>query len=179
MAQYERCYPKTLNFEGGFQCNSKDRGNWTGGHVNDGILRGTKWGISAHSYPQLDIKSLSKEQAIEIYRRDYWNALHLSLVETDRIAWKIFDIAVNCGRTNAAKWIQVIVGVVVDGIIGRHTLEAINKAITVNEDKLMDEIVDRQKEHYFSIVDENNSEFLAGWIDRADDRGEEFERNLA
>lgn len=32
----------------------------------------TNFGITKRSYPNLDIKNLTKEEAIEIYRRDYW-----------------------------------------------------------------------------------------------------------
>jgi len=45
-----------------------------GGYVDDPTDRGgeTKYGISKRSYPQLDIKNLTLEQALEIYRKDYW-----------------------------------------------------------------------------------------------------------
>jgi hypothetical protein len=33
----------------------RDPGNWTGGAIGKGELRGTKWGISAQTYPQIDI----------------------------------------------------------------------------------------------------------------------------
>ena len=45
-----------------------------GGYVNNPNDAGgeTKFGISKRSYPNVDIKNLTKEQAIEIYRKDYW-----------------------------------------------------------------------------------------------------------
>ena len=45
-----------------------------GGYVNDPADPGgeTKFGISKRAYPQLDIKSLTLDQAKAIYRRDYW-----------------------------------------------------------------------------------------------------------
>ena len=36
----------------------------------------TKFGISKNNHPDLDIAGLTQEQAIEIYRMDYWNKLH-------------------------------------------------------------------------------------------------------
>ena len=40
-----------LAHEGGFQGMPDDPGNWTGGRLGDGTLKGTKFGISAASYP--------------------------------------------------------------------------------------------------------------------------------
>jgi lysozyme family protein len=172
MAQWEKCYSKTLKFEGGFQKFFNDKGNWTGGRIGIGELKGTKFGISAASYPTLDIESLTKEQAIEIYRRDYWNSLKLSLVDSNRIAWKVFDIAINCGTGAAAKMLQRSVGVEADGIVGKITLEAVNKSDNV---KLMQEIVRRQQEHYDAIHNKDNDWAYKGWMLRAEDTAPELE----
>ena len=166
MAVWDRCYTKTLKFEGGFQKNPKDKGNWTGGNIGVGELKGTKYGISAKSYPNLDIENLTQYQAIAIYRRDYWDALRLGEIDSNRIAWKIFDLAVNCGRREATHMLQKAVGVTVDGIIGSHTLEAVNKA---DIDLVMAELVKLQQEHYDKIHNEDNDVFYAGWIMRSQD----------
>ena len=34
----------------------------------------TKWGISKRAYPDLDIRNLTKADALAIYFRDYWTA---------------------------------------------------------------------------------------------------------
>ena len=45
-----------------------------GGYVNDPQDPGgeTKFGISKRAYPNVDIKNLSRKQAIKIYYDDYW-----------------------------------------------------------------------------------------------------------
>ena len=53
----------TLSQEGGYQDNPADPGNWTGGKVGHGVMKGTKYGISAESYPHLDIKNLTVVEA--------------------------------------------------------------------------------------------------------------------
>src|SRR6185312_16903801 len=47
-----------------------------GGYSNDPRDPGgeTKFGISKNAYPNLDIASLTLEQAQQIYLRDYWDA---------------------------------------------------------------------------------------------------------
>ena len=40
--------------------------------MGKGIRKGTKFGISAMSYPSLNIKQLTIEQAKDIYYHDFW-----------------------------------------------------------------------------------------------------------
>ena len=53
--------------------------NWEGGYVFDPNDAGgmTKYGISQRSYPTLDIKDLSRDEAIAIYFRDFWQKYKL------------------------------------------------------------------------------------------------------
>jgi lysozyme family protein len=99
-ANWPACIDFTLQFEGGYDAHPSDRGNWTGGAVGKGELKGTKYGIAAHVYPQLDIKNLAREQAIAIYRRDYWPKVSgdAQPAGVDLIAW---DICVNSGAGRA------------------------------------------------------------------------------
>src|SRR5690606_15039047 len=50
----------------------------------DGTFVGTRWGISALSHPTVDIVNLTKAQALEIYRRDYWLASG-----SDKLKWPL------------------------------------------------------------------------------------------
>ncbi len=56
----------------------------------------THWGISKGAHPNLDIKNLTREQAIQIYRDEYWNG-----VGADAYPWPmnliLFDAAVQHG----------------------------------------------------------------------------------
>jgi lysozyme family protein len=71
-----------------------------GGYVNDPNDPGgeTNFGISKRAYPNEDIKNMTKERAIEIYRKDYWNELNLDNV-TFPMKLVMFDTAVNMGVT--------------------------------------------------------------------------------
>jgi len=61
-----------LRDEGGYTADPRDAGNWTGGRVGAGALKGTNFGISAAQYPNLDIEGLTRDEAIEIWRRNWW-----------------------------------------------------------------------------------------------------------
>jgi len=100
-----------------------------GGYVNDPRDPGgeTKFGIAKRSYPAVDIKGLTREAAIEIYRRDFWNR-----VQGDKLprnfAFQALDAAVNHGIGNAVRWMQRAAGVADDGIVGPVTLAAVGRA---------------------------------------------------
>jgi lysozyme family protein len=123
---FDRAFAETIGHEGGFQDSPLDRGNWTGGRRGEGDLRGTKYGISAMSYPDLDIAGLTLADAKAIYQRDYWDRVSGDDLP-DGVALFVFDYAVNSGVARAAMALQRIVGVADDGVIGPITLAAVNR----------------------------------------------------
>ncbi len=127
MDSFDRCFEIVLGMEGAFTSDSADPGNWTGGGVGLGVCNGTKFGISAAAYPDLDIFALTADQAKALYRRDYW-----AKVSGDQLppplALMVFDAAVNNGGHRACVWLQQAVGVVVDGVVGAITLGAVTEA---------------------------------------------------
>jgi lysozyme family protein len=95
-----------LTWEGGYTADPNDIGNWTGGEVGAGELKGTKWGISAASFPHLDIKNLTVTEAASIYEERYWEAISGDKRPFPE-ALVVFDFAVNSGVSRAlAMWDQ-------------------------------------------------------------------------
>lgn len=96
-----------------------------GGYVNDANDPGgeTKWGISKRSYPDLDIKSLTREDARGIYREDFWDRIHADELH-DGVAFQLFDFAVNSGIETAVREYQRALGVAPDGYWGPKTQSA-------------------------------------------------------
>lgn len=78
---------------------------WEGDYVNDPSDPGgeTNFGISKRAFPMLDIKSLTEDEARDIYRTRYWEK-----AGCDNLDWPmclvVFDAAVNCGVTRALEW---------------------------------------------------------------------------
>lgn len=131
---FDTVFERVIGHEAGYTDNPKDPGNWTGGKVNSGELKGTKYGIAANTYPDLDIKNLTKDQAKAIYYEDWWLALGMDRFSA-AMQFQMFDAAFNHGMRNATKIFQRAVGVVDDGIIGNKTMAAA-ASMDVN-DKLM------------------------------------------
>lgn len=155
--RFETAVEKTLAHEGGDADDPADPGGRT------------KFGISKSAYPHLPISTLTREQAIAIYRRDYWLAPNFHLIEPERIACKLFDLGVNMGTGRAAKLLQRAVNrfrrfeewLVVDGRLGPRTAEAVNDFR--HPKALLMALRIEAGNHYFAI---DNPRFLAGWLNR-------------
>lgn len=120
MIAFDVCFERVIGNEGGFQKDPNDRGNWTSGKVGKGLLKGTKYGISAMTYPDIDIENLTLDQAKQIYKTDWWDSLKMNLLQP-AIAYQMFDAAINHGMGEAAKMLQRAIGVKDDGKIGPVT----------------------------------------------------------
>jgi len=115
---------RIVGHEGGFSDNRLDPGNWTGGVIGQGSLKGTKFGISAKSYPDLDIARLSIDDAVAIYQRDYVRPLKLGQYR-DGVAYQLLCFGVMAGPDRAIKSLQKAISVAVDGVAGPLTLAAL------------------------------------------------------
>ena len=142
-----------------------------GSYVNDPNDPGgeTKYGISKQAYPNLDIKNLTKEQAKEIYYKDYWLKSHC-----DKIIYPVnimaFDTAVNMGKRTAIKLLQTAIKqqisqIVVDGLYGPKTH---NYMLLCNKETLLiDYAFFRTKKYiYLTMRNKQLHKFLYGWTKR-------------
>lgn len=129
MSRFDIAFQRVIGHEGGYTNDSRDRGNWTSGKIGVGKLNGTKYGISAMSYPSVDIKNLTLAQAKAIYERDFWIKNKCDKLPIG-IDFLMFDAAINHGGTQAAKFLQQAAGSTPDGIVGPKTLQAVSTAKT-------------------------------------------------
>src|SRR5215467_7969402 len=153
---------KTLAFEGGFVDDPDD----PGGRTN--------FGISQRAYPGVDIASITQEQAVGFYYRDYWLAPHIDSLP-DFIAGKVFDMGVNMGSSTAIRLWQDTVNkqnpsatpLTLDGKIGPLTVAA-SEAVVDQEAALAAYRVELA-DHYMAIIRRNPSmaKFQRGWLRRA------------
>lgn len=123
-AVFNACFEVTVGIEGGYSTDANDPGNYTGGKVGVGELKGTKYGISAAAYPTLDIKNLSLDDCRAIYKKDYWTPAGCDLCPP-ALAMVVWDCSVNNGVGRAVRCLQEGLGVTADGIIGNQTKAAL------------------------------------------------------
>ena len=155
MSDFDRAIEITLKFEGGLSDHVNDKGGLT------------KYGISANSYPGIDIRTLTLEQAKEIYKRDYWLPLHC-----DEVMWPVnlclFDWGVNSGLTRVKRIFQSVLKVGVDGRIGPKTIVAANMANAIDLSK---RLLDHRTENFINFAKNSTTQmdFLKGWIRRVNE----------
>lgn len=99
-----------------------------GGYVNNAADPGgeTQWGISKRSYPNVDIKNLTRDAAKAIYERDFWTPV-ASKIADSALCFQALDAAVNHGMGNAVRFIQRAAGVADDGHFGPFSLAAVER----------------------------------------------------
>lgn len=164
---FDIAFKYVVGEEGALSLDPDDRGNWTGGARGVGVLRGTKFGISAMAYPTMDIADLTLSAAKDIYQTDYWVPARCP-VYSDSVALMVFDAAVNQGIQRAKEMLQEALGVRVDGEIGPSTLGALALA---NPHILIAEYRDVRIQHYRR--DAEFDKFGAGWVKRANQTAQE------
>ncbi len=112
MHTFPDCIAHVLAAEGGLVNDPKDPG---------GV---TKFGISQRSYPTLDIRALSLDEAKAIYQRDYWDQIQGEALPAG-LDLLVLDHAVNAGPARAVRLLQHLVGVPEDGLMGPVTLAGV------------------------------------------------------
>lgn len=150
MAEFEPAVEITLENEGGYTWDASD----PGGETN--------FGISKRSYPDVDIRNLTRDEAKAIYLRDFWK---FGGIEDQDVANKVFDAFVNMGH-EAIKLLQTVLGLSPDGEYGPQTESHVNATDASN---LLMAYRTALVDFYAHLVAERPSDekFLAGWTRRA------------
>lgn len=99
---FDIAFDRLMGHEGGYQNDPND----PGGETN--------WGISKRSYPDEDIKNMTKERAKELFRRDFWNKVNADRLH-DGVAWQAADFAYHSGPGVAVRYLQRALDVADDG----------------------------------------------------------------
>lgn len=132
-----------------------------GGYVNDPQDAGgeTNYGISKRAYPNVDIKNLTRDKAIEIYKRDYWDRLPGALPAV--IHCVLFDCAVNAGPGRAIRLLQAAIKVNQDGQWGKLSQSALTK---LNQNEVLLRF-STERIMFYSVLS-TFSRFGKGWVNR-------------
>ena len=101
MVDFEKAFERLIGHEGGYTNNPADPGGET------------QWGISKRSYPHVDIRALTRDDAKAIYLRDFWALLGPAAPAA--VKFQVFDFAVNSGISTALRKLQAAIGVADDG----------------------------------------------------------------
>ncbi len=168
-------FNKFLNYifevEGGFTDDENDRGGATNFGITEEEAR--EFGYTG------DMRNLTKDFAKNIYLKKYYLGNKLDKVINNKVALSIFDWAVNSGRRGIKK-AQIVANkfganLIIDGIIGNKTLEAIN---SINPEAFLEEYHELQRAFYKNLAakDSTQESFLEGWLNRVKIKEEYIEK---
>lgn len=178
MASFDLAAPKILKVEGGYQNMSADRGNYNvydrnGKRVTRGLQAGTNWGISAmwlsgnlkREVSVAEMRSLTKSQALNYYKRFFWNHVRADQINDQLLADLVFDTVVNHGTGGGTKHIQIALNTLgknlsVDGGFGNLTFAALTSSNPVDA---FNAIRNRRLWWYNNL---GQVEFRKGWNNR-------------
>lgn len=121
--------------------------------------------LKAYSNPIL------REMVYKFYEQKFWRKMKLHLIQNTHKATEIFIFGVNVSPRVAIKKTQKLVGVKVDGFIGRNTINAINKYDSKKFNIDFDNKVEKAYYRFLAFVSKNKkryARFYPGWERRAD-----------
>ncbi len=167
-----------------------------GGFVNDPADPGgaTNYGVTIHTMRRLgldldrdgdvdvlDVRALSRAQAVEIFIRHYFTRPRIDLLP-QALQASVFDMQVNAGA-NAIKILQRLLAgfqepVAVDGALGPKTAAAAHRAYEKAGDYLVDAYGIARRDYYLRLADgrpasrkfaRTRAGGKGGWIKRAEE----------
>jgi lysozyme family protein len=122
--RFNECIAIVLRHEGGYVDHPRD----PGGATNMGItLRTLRDWRGDDSLTAEAVRDMTEGEAREIYLARYWNPIRGDDLPPG-IDLAVFDWAVHGGVGRAVRDLQTVLGVTVDGAIGRQTLDAARRA---------------------------------------------------
>jgi lysozyme family protein len=127
----------------------------------------TKWGLDARTHGP-DVEHLTMEQAVEIYRKEYWEKNRCGEFEWPLSAVH-FDNCVNMGPGQAVKLLQRAVGAVDDGAWGPNTRAAVTAACKVRSANVVAlQVIEKKRDFYESLCEIRPAmeRFKQGWLNR-------------
>jgi lysozyme family protein len=126
-ANFHKCVPVILRYEGGFSNHPRD----PGGVTLEGIIQRvydayrSRKGLARQALTAAMRGTAAwTSERNEIYRLQYWNAIRGDELPAG-VDLVVFDGAVNSGPFQSIKWLQRALGVTADGHFGEATMNAL------------------------------------------------------
>ena len=166
-ADFQRALAFVLKAEGGYTNHPSDRG----GPTNKGILqRGYDQYRRDNGLSSVNVRDILNTEVEFIYLHDYWLA-----GRCDKMPWPVslahYDACVNTGLTQAARFLQRIVGTRDDGVVGPLTLGALTSALERESPGAQAARLARQSIQFYRELARRDPEqkvFLSGWLNRVE-----------
>ena len=128
-------------------------------------------GLNLETFTPGCLKQVTKDTAISLYRKYFWEPSGYSNIKDQNTAIKLFDLSVNAGAKRANKLAQQAANscgqtLLVDGSLGPKSFAAIN---SIDPQTYINAYGAQMEAFYRGIVAANptQAKFLNGWLKRA------------
>lgn len=153
-----------LKYEGGFTNDPVDHG----GATNFGITAADlgRWRKLGRNATVEEVRAMTVTEARAIYEQWYIADAGFGAVSDTVLRWILVDSGVLHGTRTSVKWLQQVLGVTVDGVMGSQTTTALAGK---DSGRVGRGVLALRIRRYAAIVKNEPSQmrFLEGWINRA------------
>lgn len=172
MALFTPAFQKLIVNEGTYSHDKDDEG----GETYKGIARNfwpkwEGWAIidEKKTHPNfpilLEVDEDLQDMVKWFYKLNFWDKVKGDQLNSQEVAFSIFDFAVNAGDRTAITLAQRAIGVADDGIIGNITLSTLN---LFNNERFLDRFDLEKIKEYIDLVDKKpvKVKYFFGWVKR-------------
>lgn len=173
MADFNKAFQLMIANEGGYVNDPDD----PGGETYKGIARKifSKWEgwtkvdmlkKQANFPTNLDADTELQQNVSDFYQVTFWDKMNGDQINNQEVASSIFDFGVNAGIETSASLAQKVVGVDVDGSIGKNTVAKLN---IYDPELFVYKFAVFKTNRYREIIKKRptSSKYFAGWVARA------------
>lgn len=114
----------------------------------------SKYGISRRTFPKIDVKVLTKNQAIDIYKQVYWERIKGDCLPP-KLAVTLFDTAVHLGVKKAVKMLHKLLAIAEHRKVDANTVKEIYKAIERTDEETVSDWVLHSRLAYYASKESN------------------------
>lgn len=159
---FTTCLAEVLRHEGGFVDHPRD----PGGMTNLGVTRKTWEAWTGKPASEADMRGLTVAKVTPLYRANYWDKVACDDLHP-ALAMCVFDFAVNAGPSRSARYLQSMMGITRDGIVGPATVEAARGFVaTVGAGEAVRRFQQSRRNYYKQLGTFDT--FGRGWLRRVD-----------
>lgn len=160
---FDPAFRELLAQEGGFSNNPQD----PGGMTNLGVTRAAYEAWIGYPVSERIMRELTPGKVRAFYKARFWDVVRGDDLPAG-LDLCVFDFAVNAGPQRAVRYLQRLVGVPDDGVIGPKTLAAVAEKVKATDGVLMiDDYQDARRNYYRMLP--TFATFGKGWLRRVTD----------
>jgi len=159
---FATCLAEILKHEGGFVDHPRD----PGGMTNLGVTRKTWEEWTGRPASEADMRALTPAKVTPLYSKNYWDKVRCDELHP-ALAMCVFDFAVNAGPGRSARYLQAMLGVERDGIVGPGTVAAATRFVASNGAAEAVKRFQQSRRDYYRRLSTFDT-FGRGWLRRVD-----------